>query len=74
MEYWSVEKKDIHPLAITPTLQYSNAPKLIGIESTDVLWYLLASSYNRVSENIFAGICTLKEPFMYFSPQTCPPP
>jgi hypothetical protein len=31
MEYWSVEKKDIKPLAITPTLQYSNAPKLIDI-------------------------------------------
>ena len=28
MEYWSIEKKDIEPLAITPTLQYSNAPKL----------------------------------------------
>jgi len=33
MEYWSVEKKDINPLAITPTLQYSNTPKLIEIES-----------------------------------------
>jgi hypothetical protein len=31
MEYWSVEKKDITPLAIAPTLQYSNTPKLIGI-------------------------------------------
>jgi hypothetical protein len=28
MEYWSIEKKDIKPLAITPTRQYSNAPKL----------------------------------------------
>jgi hypothetical protein len=26
MEYWIVGKKDIHPLAITPTLQYSSAP------------------------------------------------
>ena len=34
MESWSVEKKDIIPLAITPTLQYSNAPKLIEIESS----------------------------------------
>ncbi len=34
MEYWSVEKKDINPLAITPTLQYSNAPILIEIESS----------------------------------------
>jgi len=33
MEYWGVEKKDINPLAITPTLQYSNTPKLIEIES-----------------------------------------
>jgi len=33
LEYWSVEKKDIHPFVITPTLQYSNAPKLIEIES-----------------------------------------
>jgi hypothetical protein len=29
MEYWSVEKKDINPLPITPILQYSNAPTLI---------------------------------------------
>jgi hypothetical protein len=34
MEYWSVEKKDSNPLAVTPTLQYSNAPNLIGIESS----------------------------------------
>ena len=33
MEYWKVEKKDINPLAITPTLQYSNTPKLCEIES-----------------------------------------
>jgi hypothetical protein len=33
MECWSVEKKDINPLAITQTLQYSNTPKLIEIES-----------------------------------------
>jgi hypothetical protein len=32
MEYWSVEKKDINPFVITPTLQYSNTPKLIEIE------------------------------------------
>jgi hypothetical protein len=29
MEYWSVEKRDINPLVISPTLQYSNTPKLI---------------------------------------------
>jgi len=28
MEYWSVDKKAINPLAITPTLQYSNIPKI----------------------------------------------
>ena len=33
MAYWSVEKKDVHPFVITPTLQYSNTPKLIEIES-----------------------------------------
>jgi len=33
MEYWSFEKKDINPLAITPPLQYSNTPKIIEIES-----------------------------------------
>ena len=34
MEYWSVEKKiDINPFVITPTLQYSNTPKLLEIES-----------------------------------------
>ena len=33
-EYWSAAKKDANPLAITPTLQYSNAPKLIEIESS----------------------------------------
>jgi hypothetical protein len=33
LEYWSdgVLKKDVKPLAITPTLQYSNAPELIEI-------------------------------------------
>jgi hypothetical protein len=31
MGYWSIEKKDIKPLAITPTLHYSNTPKLIEI-------------------------------------------
>jgi hypothetical protein len=34
MEYWSVEKNDINPFVITPTLHYSNTPKLIGIESS----------------------------------------
>ena len=34
MDYWSVEKKDINLLAITPTLQYSNTPKLVEIESS----------------------------------------
>jgi hypothetical protein len=33
MEYWSVEKRDINPFVITPTLQDSNTPKLIKIES-----------------------------------------
>jgi hypothetical protein len=29
-----VLKKDINPLAITPALQYSNAPELIEIENS----------------------------------------
>ena len=33
MEYWSVEKDDISPLVITPTLQHTNALKFIDIES-----------------------------------------
>jgi hypothetical protein len=33
MEYWSAEKRDITSLAINPTLQYSNTPKLIENES-----------------------------------------
>jgi len=32
MQYWSVEKKDINPLANTPVLHYSSAPKLNEIE------------------------------------------
>ena len=32
MEYWSIEKKDIKPLANTPTIQYSITPKLIKIK------------------------------------------
>jgi hypothetical protein len=32
MECWSVDKKHIIPLAITPTLHYSNTPKLFEIE------------------------------------------
>jgi hypothetical protein len=34
LEYWSdgvLKKNDINPLAITPTLQHSNAPELIDI-------------------------------------------
>ena len=31
LERWSIEKKDIRPLAIAPTLQHSNAPELIEI-------------------------------------------
>ena len=34
MEYWSADKKAINPLTITPTLQYSNTPKLIQIETS----------------------------------------
>jgi len=34
MEYWSVEKKDVNPLPITPALQYSNTSKLFEIESS----------------------------------------
>jgi hypothetical protein len=34
MEYWSVEKKDVNPLSITPTRQYSNTPKLMEIGSS----------------------------------------
>ena len=33
MESWSVEKKDVNPIVITPTRQYSNILKLIDIES-----------------------------------------
>jgi hypothetical protein len=33
MDYWSVEKKHINPLVITPILQCSNTPKLVKIES-----------------------------------------
>jgi len=32
MEYWSAEKRHITPLAINPTLQYSDTPKLIENE------------------------------------------
>jgi hypothetical protein len=34
MEYWSVEKKDINTLAITPKLQYSNTPKFVSVISS----------------------------------------
>jgi hypothetical protein len=32
MEYWSVVKKDVNTIAIIPTLQYSNTPKIADIE------------------------------------------
>jgi hypothetical protein len=32
LEYWSIEKTDIKPLAITPTLHYSNTPNSIEIQ------------------------------------------
>jgi len=41
MEYWSVEKKDVNPFVITPTLQYSNTLKLIEIESPTIDYLLL---------------------------------
>jgi hypothetical protein len=34
MEYWSVEIKRHQSIVIIPTLHYSNAPKLIEIESS----------------------------------------
>jgi hypothetical protein len=30
-----LKKKDINPFVITPILQYSNTPKLVGIERYD---------------------------------------
>ena len=32
LEYWSIGKNDTKPLAITPTLQYSNTPNLIEFQ------------------------------------------
>ena len=32
MEYWSIEKQAIKTIVITPSIQYSNTPKLIEIE------------------------------------------
>ena len=32
MEYWSVKKKDIDLIALTPPLHYSNTPELDEIE------------------------------------------
>ena len=43
MEYWSVEKKDVNPIAITPTLQYSNTPKLVELKNTDTGYRLWGS-------------------------------
>jgi len=34
LAYWSVDKKAINLLTITPTLQYSNTAKLIKIETS----------------------------------------
>ncbi len=61
MDYWSVEKKDINPFVIAPTLQYSNTPILIEIESyhdayllfayrSVILWQLLRGSEVRDSQ------------------------
>ena len=41
MEYWNdgvleFWKKDINPLAITPTLQYSGTPKLIELNTSKI--------------------------------------
>jgi len=51
MEYWSVEKKDLNPLAITPTLQHSNTPKLIELKVPTI--YYLFWGYRSVF--FFAG-------------------
>jgi hypothetical protein len=34
MAYWNVEKIDVNPLAIIPTLHHSNIPKMVSIESS----------------------------------------
>ena len=34
MEYWCVDNKNGNSLAITPTLQYSNSPYLIKIDTS----------------------------------------
>jgi hypothetical protein len=31
---WSVDKKDVQPSPITPTLHYSNTPKIVVIEKS----------------------------------------
>jgi hypothetical protein len=41
MEYWSVEKMDINPSAITPILQYSNAPKFIEVSHHGLPHFIL---------------------------------
>ena len=55
MEYWSIEKKDINPLAITPTLQYSNTPKLIEIKSPQkwiaFYWVIDPLFFRRLAPN-----------------------
>jgi len=35
MEYWNIGKKHIEPLAITPTLQYSNTPDFNELEKAE---------------------------------------
>jgi hypothetical protein len=41
MEYWSADKKAIKPFTITPTLQYSDNPKLIQFETSCEEYFFL---------------------------------
>jgi hypothetical protein len=50
MEYWSVEKKDINPLGITPTLQHSKTPKLNGITVLFAAFLLLSRKPHGMME------------------------
>jgi hypothetical protein len=49
MEYWSIEKEDFKPSAITPVLQYSNTPNLIEIKilPKDCLFWVHSTDNQR---------------------------
>ena len=48
MEYWSVEKDLVDPIAISPTLQCSNTPKLVELKDSRMGCFFLGYCSEKI--------------------------